>query len=280
LVGVLVAAAAPNLLRACGGQAPKRGASLRLFVPAYFYPAGEGARHWDRLIRAAERVNVVAIANPAGGPGQKADPNYAKVIGRARKAGVTLLGYVSTRFAKRPPAEVKADVDRWVRLYPDVRGFFFDEQASAADRVDYYAALYRYAARKIKGCLVATNPGTICAKEYLSRPAADLVCLFENAKGFDDFKPPAWVKEYPPRRFAAAVHHTADAQRMRLYLRAAVRRGIGNVYVTDAGGANPWDRLPSYWDEEVKAAEQLGGGRQKKGFVGLIPDASAHWFRE
>ena len=41
-------------------------------------------------------------------------------------------------------------MDRWVRLYPGVAGIFVDEQASAAERVDYYAVLYEYA-RKQRG---------------------------------------------------------------------------------------------------------------------------------
>jgi spherulation-specific family 4 protein len=92
---------------------------LSLLVPAYFYPAGEGLKHWDRLIASSARVPVLAIVNPVSGPGDKADANYTKLLDRARRqAGLTLLGYVSTRYARRPLADVQADVDRWLRLYP------------------------------------------------------------------------------------------------------------------------------------------------------------------
>jgi hypothetical protein len=233
-------------------------------VPAYFYPGGAGAKVWRRLIKSAKRINLVVIVNPAGGPGKKADPNYVRVIGRARKAGGLLLGYVDTHFARRPMADVKADVDGWARLYPGIGGIFFDEQAPGADKVDYYVALYRHARSCIKGGLVATNPGTSCARAYVSRPASDLVCLFENAKGFEKFEPPAWVKDYPASRFAALAHHVSGDRALRHELREAVRKGVGNLFVTDAGGANPWDRLPSYWDAEVAAIERLGGRRHKK----------------
>jgi len=34
---------------------------------------------------------------------------------------------------------------------------------------------------------------------------------------------------------------------------------VGYVFITDAKGANPWDRLPTYWDETVA----LVGGNLK-----------------
>ena len=43
---------------------------------------------------------------------------------------ITLVGYVSTSYAKRPLADVKADIDQWPRLYAGLAGVFFDEQAS------------------------------------------------------------------------------------------------------------------------------------------------------
>ena len=39
---------------------------------------------------------------------------------------------------------------------------------------------------------------------------------------------------------------------MRDCIRVAVEKKIGTIYVTDAEGANPWDRLPGYWSEEVE----------------------------
>jgi hypothetical protein len=229
----------------------------RLLVPAYFYPAGEGLKDWDRLLASGAKVPILAVVNPASGPGEKADPAYTKLLNRAKKApGVTLLGYVSTRYGKRPAADVRADIDRWLRLYPQVRGLFLDEQASGAGQADYYAALYAHArARKLRP--VVTNPGTACAEAYLARPAADVACLFEAGEGFAGFRPPAWAVRYGAGRFAALAYNVKEAGQMRKYLAAAQERRVGLVYVTDGAGANPWARLPAYWDEEVTAAKRL-----------------------
>src|SRR5262249_51418464 len=151
-------------------------------------------------IDSAGSAPVVAIANPDNGPGAEADSNFVEVIDRARKAGVTVIGYVSTGYGKRPPPEVKADVARWVRFYPKVQGIFFDEQASSADQVGYYASLYEHTRKAMPDALVVTNPGTLCAEEYLSRPAADVACLAEVTKDFSAYRPPAWADQYPVSR--------------------------------------------------------------------------------
>jgi hypothetical protein len=244
------------------GAPPEPAPRLRLLVPAYFYPAGDGLKHWDRLITSAGRAPVVAVANVNSGPGTKPDPNYVKILDRAARAGVTLVGYVSTRYGKRPLQEVKDDVDRWLRLYPSVRGIFFDEQASGADAVGHYAALYAHARKDRGRSPVVTNPGTVCDAGYLKQPATDVACLFEAAKGFDAFGPPAWAERYPPARFAALAHGVADAGEMEKDVRAAVRKRIGYLYVTDGGGANPWDRLPRYWDREVEVVRQVNGDKR------------------
>ena len=228
---------------------------VRLLVPAYFYPADEGLKSWDRLLKAPARGDLVVIVNPASGPGDKVDPNYVRIVGRAAKADLTLVGYVATRYGKRPAADVKADVDRWTDLYPGVRGIFFDEQNSGPDFVDYQGELCDYVHKKDGLKLVVSNPGTTCAAGYLTRPAADVCCVFEGAKGVEDLRRPDGTDKLPPSRFAAVAHGVGTVEAMRACLAAAAKK-VGSVYVTDHEGANPYDRLPRYWDEETAAVRK------------------------
>jgi hypothetical protein len=230
---------------------------VRLLVPAYFYPAGRGRDEWDKLLTAASEVPIVAIVNPASGPGRRVDPNYSAIFERAANAkNLTLIGYVTTSYAKRPVADVNAEVDRWLEFYPGINGIFFDEQASGHEHVDYQAELYEHVrtARKLK--LVITNPGTTCAEGFVSRPAADAVCLFEGPRPFDAAPLPEWVARYKPDRIAALSYQIESSSDMQKLIAAAGERKIGYCYVTDAGGNNPWNRLPKYWEEEVKAVNR------------------------
>ncbi len=162
--------------------------AMRLWIPAYIYPFGPGLREWNRLIASAKAVPIVVIVNPASGPGDHVDTNFAAVLPRARRAGITLVGYIGTQYGRKPLAKVQEEIATFLRFYPDIRGFHFDEQSSDARGVDYYAELYRDVNRRIPGALVLTNPGTTCDPGYIARPASDVVCLFENERGFDRFQ--------------------------------------------------------------------------------------------
>ncbi len=231
----------------------KDGPRLRLLVPAYFYPAGERMKDWERLFTASATVPIVAIVNPASGPGKTADANYVKLLDRSKRfEKLTLIGYVHTSYGKRGLEEVKADVDNWVKLYPAIQGIFFDEQASGADRVEYQTTLYKYVRAKRGLKLVITNPGTVCVEKYLSTPATDVACLFESDKPFDPTVFPAWVGKYSSSHVAVLSYKIGTAAALRKSIEVAVEKKIGYYYGTDAEGANPWDRLPRYWAEEVE----------------------------
>jgi hypothetical protein len=230
---------------------------LRLLVPAYFYPAGKGLEQWERVLESPAAAATVVIVNPDSGPGREADPNYAKVLERARRKGVTAIGYVSTKYAARPPGEVKADVDRWVRFYPSVQGIFFDEQASAGDQVPYYEGLYRHVRKERGLTLVVTNPGAVCAEEYLARPATDVVCLVEVTKDVSTYQRPGWTADYPAERFAALLYDVRSPAEMKRNILEMGSQKIGNCFITDAPLPNPWGRLPRYWEEEVEVVQQV-----------------------
>ena len=243
------------------GHQPLTGADssarLRLLVPAYIYPADAGLDQWNQIIDSPAAVATVAIINPDSGPGKVADPNYTRILERARRRGVTMIGYVSTWWAARPLHEVKGEVDRWVYHYPGIQGIFFDQQASSADHIGYYVALYEYA-RKARGLsLVVTNPGTVCAEDYLARPATDLMCLVELPKDLGAYRRLAWTERYPVERFAALLYDVGPPREMEGYLLEMRENRIGYCFITDAKLPNPWSRLPNYWEEEVRAVQQV-----------------------
>jgi hypothetical protein len=264
---LLLAAVAAGLLAApmpTSAQRAKKKAGntaqaveMRLWVPAYYYPFGPGLREWNRLIESARTVPIVAIVNPASGPGDHVDTNFAAIIPLARKAGVTVVGYIGTQYTRKPIAQVKQEVDTFLKFYPEIQGFHFDEQSSDASGVDYFAELYRYAHQRIPAALVLTNPGTSCDAGYVARPASDVISLHEREKGFEDYRPPAWTARFPGSRFCVQAHNVATEEQMKRSLRRATELKIGYVFITDDVGPNPYDRLPSYWDAEVEAIRRV-----------------------
>ena len=235
----------------------RRSRRLRLLVPAYVYPNPEGRKEWHKLTAVASKVDVVAIVNPNSGPGTEIDPDYTSLIVEARGCGVKFVGYVATDFGKRPAAEVKKDIDRWVRFYPGISGFFLDQQSCDAPYADTYADLAAYARQRLPDCLVITNPGATCDKTFLERRVSDVTCVFANDEGFGAFELPEVFKAYEPSRFAALAYKVRDVETMRAMVKEALLKGIGYIYITDDATEQPWERLPSYWEAEVEAVSRL-----------------------
>jgi hypothetical protein len=97
------------------------------------------------------------------------------------------------------------------------------------------------------------NPGTTCDAGYFTRTAADVICIFEDQIGFDTFRRP---NDAPPGRLAILAYDIKGADKMREAAEHALKQDVAIIYVTDLGGADPWDRLPRYWNEEVAAVRK------------------------
>ena len=144
---------------------------LQLLVPAYFYPAGSGLRSWRRLMEAASKIKLVAIVNPRSGPGDQRNADYYAILQAAKVKGIRAIGYVSTGYGiNRRLSEVKREIDRWVEFYPQINGFFFDQQSTAAHDVTFYTVLRDHARQKIKDALVINNPALYATKFTSPKP--------------------------------------------------------------------------------------------------------------
>lgn len=227
--------------------------SARLLVPAYFYPSGDGLKSWKTLIDSSARAPIVAIVNPDSGPGKRVDDNYSKLFDQAKGTKITLIGYVTLSYGKRPLSAVKADVDSWLHFYPAVAGIFFDEQPSQLDQVGFAVESFAYARSKIERAVLVTNPGIPCVREYLAARDSPIACMFEHETGFSKYQLPDWASSQRADRFAVLLYNVKPADEMRNALGEAIRKRCGYVYITDAAGPNPWVRLPGYWEAECEA---------------------------
>lgn len=237
-----------------------------VLVPLYLYPANvhtNAAFNWLMdLKRRYETVPMWIILNPASGAGERTDANYTKAIDRLRGAGCLVLGYVSTGYGKRPEAQVKAEIDRWLTQYPGIQGLFFDEMiyedTDAGAR--YQAALSRYA-HEVGFWPTVANPGAETPGRYFAADAADVILVHEGN---------AWPKEerlkgdyfggyadYPPFTRGILLHSQPELDLAALRM---ARKYVRWVYVTEAAyrpgdpqAANPWDRVSRHLEPLCKA---------------------------
>ena len=231
----------------------------RALVPAYFYPDHWNAGNdWvvmcDGLEASTQRS--VVVMNPNSGPDTRRNPDYQVVLSYCQAAGQEVIGYVHTSYGKRSSRSVKADIDAYYRYYPDIDGIFLDEMSNQTSTQSYYRSLYRHVKGKPGSSnLVVGNPGAAAATSWqLDTPVTDALIVFEGtSSAFSDWTPPAWVLSQPSSRIVHLVHASPDATDMVGTCTRSQQMNAGLVYVTDDVLENPWDSLPSYWQDELQA---------------------------
>ncbi|MFN8589275.1 MAG: spherulation-specific family 4 protein [Candidatus Eisenbacteria bacterium] len=247
-------------LAACPAAAADR---MGLLVPAYQYPTL--GTLWADCAAAATRVPLVAVLDPASGPGTGVDPTYTAAVGAVRAAGGRVVGYVPTFGGETPAESVLVQVDRY-RAWYALDGIFLDLMANDASpaHVAYYAAVRESIRAREHAWLVIGNPGTTTQEAYVT--GADVLCDFEYyGEGYFGWTPEPWAHAYPPRRFAHLLHSLSTADSMRAAVARACALGAGWVFATPDTMVNPYDETPAYWSALVAAVETT--------FVANVPDA-------
>jgi hypothetical protein len=267
---VLLAATVMSLLAAHADKIARADLTTAL-VPVYTYPGTDPAS-WTQLDQSANQINVDAIVNPASGPGTITDPNYVAAIAAldATKYGKA-FGYIKTGFGGQSLSAMEADVDAYRSLYggQNFAGFFLDQMSINATTLSTYQAIYNYI-KSIPGTsyTVIGNPGNpfifpLTPDQVLS--TADQLVIFEGPNtapnpgdpGFNNYPYPGtglteWWQNYPSSRFANIIHD-APASSLLSDMSKAQGLNAGSIFVTDGTGGNPYNGLPSYWDQEVAA---------------------------
>ncbi|MBO0869814.1 MAG: hypothetical protein J2P15_14740, partial [Micromonosporaceae bacterium] len=149
-----------------------------------------------------------------------------------------------------------------------IDAFFLDQVSGAPDQVGHYADLARRA-RALGARLVAFNHGTHPAPAYADH--ADLLGTFEGPwRSYVDLAVPDWVRSWSPERFFHLVYSVPLARHWDAYALAA-RRGAGCAFVTDHGGANPWDYLPEGLFDALRHSGQHRSTARQNGLSRLHP---------
>jgi hypothetical protein len=224
------------MIRLASDRAPLT--APRLVVPAYFRPDTR-PDDWQLLAKHAQQVRLV-ILNLANGPGPRPDPAYHAALSRLREVGVAIAGYVDTNYGQRPVPEALADLDNFLHWYA-VSGVCFDRVSVTAEHLGYYAALSRDA-RRAGARVVLFNHGAHPPEAYAEH--ANLLGTFEGPwRSYLRLAVPRWTRSRPASIFYHVIYSVPRENFDHAFL-LATRRRAGSVYVTDRGGANPYDSLP------------------------------------
>ena len=271
-----VASTTPALANANTLTAPTAKSGMKLFVPSYFsenqFSGNNGGNggDWDKLISALKPGDVLII-NPNSGPtydpkdevknkaGQAA---FKKIVIAAKSKykdqpeGIVILGYVHTLDGKnnvRPVDEITKEIDIYQKVF-ELKDIFFDEFTDTPNTPNstfpYYSEICKYV--KTNGGRTTLNPGAV-AKEPFAK-ITDWIVVFESP--FDSYKQyltDHWEWSLKPEYHDKIVHLIlgTDEKYWKPVIKRARDANSAYAYVTDFSGGKEWDKLASYWDEEV-----------------------------
>lgn len=229
----------------------------RVMVPLYRYPGAV----WLQVETGAPTVQMT-IVNPASGPGRRPDSRFALAV-QALERKFLVLGYVATDYGKIPISTVMRQITAYFDWY-HVNGIFLDNTTTscqAGGPITYYGAVSRTIRQKWPQATIVMNPGTIPGACYASQ--ASILVTYEGPwKGYAQYRPQAWMLSDHASQFANLISRL-PGQDVARAAKLAWERHAGWLYLTNRGGRgadNAYDRLPSYFNAEVRAVHQLPWG--------------------
>jgi len=215
-----------------------------VIVPLYNDPP---STDWNTLIDVRNghpQVPMIVIINPYNGPGIFKNDNYTTLMQKLKSAGIVVLGYVSTRDGNRNISAALEDVNKY-KIWYNVNGILFDEMPTASGKEEYYKSLNDFT--KSQGLTFTVgNPGTAVAESYVG--ILDNIIIYEKA-GLPDLQSlEGWHLKYNKKNFSITAYNVASLDQS--YVINATKY-VGYMYITNRNLPNPWDSLPSYFNDLV-----------------------------
>src|SRR2546425_3097109 len=218
-----------------------------IVIPLYTYPT-DGS--WSATLQAKKahpNVPIIAVINPNNGPGGSSDSNYVQGVKDFQAAGIIVLGYVATGYASQLISSLESQVSSYKNWY-SLNGIMFDEMSNVQGNENYYSTLNTYV-KSLGMTMTMGNPGTSMPNSYIG--TLDSLCIFEQS-GLPTLSYLSSYSGHPKLNFA---YIGLSVSLLNTAFEAASSQYAGWIYITNAGGGNPYNVLPSYFMNEVAALD-------------------------
>lgn len=215
-----------------------------IVVPLYTYPTDSS---WSSLISVKESyplVPIIAIINPNNGAGSSKDSNYVSGVNDLKAAGITVLGYVYTNYGSRSASTIEKQMRDYKNWY-DVNGIFFDEMSNVGSTLSYYQGLASYAS-SLGFSMTMGNPGTTVSNNLVG--VFTNLCIYENP-GMPSANQINGYTSYGKQGFSFIAYGVSSMPGQSMI--KGMTSYVSYLYITNLGGGNPYDGLPSYISNEA-----------------------------
>src|SRR5713101_2724080 len=218
-----------------------------IVIPLYTYPT-DGS--WAATLQARNahpNVPIIAVINPNNGPDGSSDSNYVQGVKNFQAAGIIVLGYVATGYASHGMSDLDAQIRSYWNWYR-VNGIMFDEMSNVQGNENYYSTLNTYV-KSLGMTMTMGNPGTSVPSSYIG--TLDSLCIFEQS-GLPTLSYLSSYSGHPKSNFA---YIGLSVSSLNTSYEVSSSNYVQWIYITDAGGGNPYNVLPSYFMNEVAALD-------------------------
>jgi hypothetical protein len=250
---------------------------MGIIVPSYFAPGTGGpggvGDGWAAMAAAAAKVPIIAIFNPNSGPlAGPPSQAYANAFTQLENAGGKVVAYVWTDNGDEPIATVESEISTYITQYGSaIDGFMLDGMLVTPSTLSYYQSIDSDIKAQNSSDMVIGNCGQpylngVSPQDYLS--VANVFNIFEGpnsapagSAGYNTYPYGLnWFESEPSDRFSNVIYDVpadnndpSQSSAMLADVSTAMQLNAGYVYITNLSGGNPYDALPSYWDQEVAA---------------------------
>src|SRR5438445_3753988 len=221
--------------------------SSGIVIPLYTYPTDGSWAATFQARSAHPNVPIITVINPSNGPGGSSDLNYVQGVKNFQAAGIIVLGYVATGYASQLITSLESQISSYKNWY-SVNGIMFDEMSNVQGNENYYSTLNTYV-KSLGMTMTMGNPGTSVPNSYIG--TLDSLFIFEQ-NGLPTLSYLSSYSGHPKSNFAY-IGYTVSS--LNTSYEASSSNYVQWIYITDAGGGNPYDVLPSYFMNEVAALD-------------------------
>src|SRR5437667_84959 len=216
-------------------------------IPLYTYPTDGSWAETLQAKNAHPNVPIIAVINPSNGPGGASDLKFVQGVKNFQAAGIIVLGYVATGYASHGMSDLDAQISSYWNWYR-VNGIMFDEMSNVPGNENYYFTLNTYV-KSLGMTMTMGNPGTSVPSSYIG--TLDSLCIFEQG-GLPTLSYLSSYSGHPKSNFA---YIGLSVSSLNTSFEVSSSNYVQWIYITDAGGGNPYNVLPSYFMNEVAALD-------------------------
>src|SRR5215216_1119639 len=226
-------------------------------IPLYVSPT---SGLWNTIISEKQRrpnVPIAVVVNPTGsGVGTAAQSAWTTLITNLNNANIITLGYVYTNFGEEAQITVEGEITNWKTFYPGVKGIFFAAMSNQASKQTYYTNLHTYA-RITRGFVTTCGEaGNDTPQTFFGSTCADTIIVYE---GFGA-PLPANYSQYDALSDNNVGLIVLGLASMNHEWANQISAYAGWLYMTNDGGANPFDTLPTYFSSLIDRLDAIGAG--------------------